>query len=45
MAHINDLEVKVTDFETFCKFLKSVSSEASAGAFDTLPEIRYWSKI
>ena len=48
-THISDLEV--TDFEILSFWLKLlevyifISSEALVDLVDTLPDIRYWSKI
>ena len=50
-THISDLEVKVTDFETFkLKFSVKVFRslyllKLLLDLVDTLPDIRYWSKI
>ena len=51
MTHISDLEVKVMDFEIlsvsfwFKFFVSLYLLELKLDLVDTLPDIRYWSKI
>ena len=50
LTHISDLEVKVTDFEILClsfwlKILEVYLLKLLLNLVDTLPGIRYWSKL